>query len=169
MGETVAKLRLCRFGISRMMFRTNLQTTGREIPLASFVDLSIDDKAVFGCTIRKSLAAEEIEALPKSWRPQLAQPARYLFDAFLKAAEAHGKDGRLGFLSETYYASLYAAPIRWLPRPTRLVAPIPDDAVRQLAEEIVLRKLMEEEIDFLAPQPAVANIDYQQEHVKKAA
>lgn len=160
MIQSAARLPSYRYGFSQMVFRTDLRNThGIEIPLASFVDLTIDEKAVFGCVTKKELSQEELGALPKSWHKELEQPPRYLFTVFLEACNAHdGPDARLRFLSEKYHGSLYARPAIWLPRPERLQGPINDSDVRFVAEQIVLTKLYEEERVFLAPQPAIANL-----------
>jgi hypothetical protein len=106
------------------------------------------------------------QGYPISWRDQLTEPCRYLLNVFLDAAsQAQGVDARLGFLSRKFAGSLYASPIRWLLRPQQLDGQIADINVKQLLENVVLRKLLEEDADFLAPKPAITTFDYRQERL----
>jgi hypothetical protein len=158
--EQVAVFRQCRYGVSRMVFRTNLNDARQiEIPLASFVDLTVGAGGVFGCAARGELTAAEIAALPESWRDTLNQPNAYLYPFFLDAAKNVGLDGRFTFLSEKFSASLYVQPVQWLPRPAAFAQAVPDAIVlNDLAAPIVLEKLREEEATFLKP-PASYSLD----------
>ncbi|SRR6266852_1842283 len=167
MADNILRIRPLKFGLTRMIFRTDLQRAGgREIPIASFVDLHTDVGGVFGCVVRKKLDVEELQALPISWRTDLTEPCRYLWNVFLEAASnPQGTDARLGFLSKKFSASLYVSPIKWLLRPTQFDRQMPDENAKQLLEDVVLRKLQEEDADFLAPRPAITTIDYRQDRL----
>jgi hypothetical protein len=110
MADNVMAIQAGRLSLSRIVYRTDLQSTsGLIIPLGVIAEVRLAPWRALGLIARTQLLTEEIESIGRLIRAKLAMPFNFLLPEFESAASDKSGEA-LSNLAQRFSESLFFAP-----------------------------------------------------------